>query len=228
MHKTRHAPSTGRSAGVLLHPTSLPGTYGIGDLGNELISFLDWAAAAGMRMWQVLPLNPPGYGYSPYGCLSSFGGNPLLISPQKLLHENLLEPSDVADLKQLPDDHVEFEAVCELKFRLLRIAWKRFTDHPALEAFCAAPGQREWLDDYALFMALKERAGGAPWWEWDTNVAKQEPAALERARKELADDIAFLSDGRVRFEGSLRRLKAMTGENKLERAIAQLMQRGAQ
>ena len=191
MHTSTHVPSAARYAGVLLHPTSLPGVYGIGDVGNHLISFLDWAANAGFRMWQVLPLNPPGYGSSPYGCLSSFAGNPLLISPQKLLQENLLEPSDVADLPQFPDDKVEFEAVGALKFRLLRIALSRFTKHDELEAFCNAPEQAEWLDDYALYMSLKERAGGAPWWEWDAKLGRRDEKALDAARKELADDIEF-------------------------------------
>jgi 4-alpha-glucanotransferase len=191
MHKTKHTPSTGRSAGVLLHPTSLPGVYGIGDVGTHLVAFLDWAAYAGMRMWQVLPLNPPGYGYSPYGCLSSFAGNPLLISPQKLLHEDLLEPSDVAELPQFPDDRVEWERVCELKYRLLRIALQRFRDHADLDAFCTAPEQCEWLDDYALFMSLKERAAGAPWWEWEPKLARRDTAALAEARKELAAEIRF-------------------------------------
>lgn len=190
-HRTTHNPSSGRSAGVLLHPTSLPSVYGIGDVGNHLISFLDWASHAGMRMWQVLPLNPPGYGYSPYGCLSSFAGNPLLISPQKLLAEDLLEPSDVAELPQFPDDRVDFERVCELKYRLLRIAFERFGDHAAFDAFCTAPDQCHWLDDYALFMALKERANGRPWWEWDAALVRRDEAALEKARTELADDIAF-------------------------------------
>jgi len=191
MHKTPRTPSTGRSAGVLLHPTSLPGVYGIGELGNHLIGFLDWAAHAGMKLWQVLPLNPPGYGNSPYGCLSSFAGNPLLISPQKLMQEELLEPGDVADLPQFPDDNVEFERVCELKFGLLRMARSRFTDVASLEAFANAPEQRGWLDDYALFMSLKERANGAPWWEWDAKLMAREPKALERARAELAKDVDF-------------------------------------
>jgi 4-alpha-glucanotransferase len=191
MHTSTNVPSAARSAGVLLHPTSLPGMYGIGDLGNHLLSFLDWTAHAGMKMWQVLPLNPPGYGYSPYGCLSSFAGNPLLISPQKLLQEELLEPADVADAPQFPDDRVEFGAVAEAKFRLLRTAWSRFHDRGALDAFCNAPEQAEWLDDYALFMALKERAGGAPWWEWDATLRSRDANALERARTELASDIDF-------------------------------------
>jgi 4-alpha-glucanotransferase len=191
MHTTIHKPSTGRSAGVLLHPTSLPGGYGIGELGNHLLGFLDWAENAGVRIWQVLPLNPPGYGWSPYGCLSSFAGNPLLLSPQKLLHENLLEPADVATLPQFSDDRVEYDGVCEVKFRLLRIALSRFADRDAFDAFCNAPEQQGWLDDYALFMSLKERAEGRPWWEWDASLLKREPAALEKARAELAEDIEF-------------------------------------
>lgn len=180
-----------RAAGVLLHPTSLPSCYGIGDLGDELIAFLDWLASAGMTVWQVLPLNPPGYGASPYGCLSSFAGNPLLISPQRLLHEDLLEPEDVADIPRFAGDRVEFDRVSELKFALLRTAWRRFQDQAALDAFVSAPEQRGWLDDYALFMALKERAGGAPWWTWDRKLMRREPAALRRARTDLADEIRF-------------------------------------
>lgn len=191
MHKTTHDSSTSRSAGVLLHPTSLPGVYGIGDVGNHLLSFLDWAANAGLTVWQVLPLNPPGYGYSPYGCLSSFAGNPLLISPERLLHESLLEPPDVANLPQFPDDRVEYDRVAELKFGLLRIALKRFTDRAAFDEFCNAPEQRGWLDDYALFMSLKERAKGRPWWEWDAALLRREPAALNKARAELSEDIEF-------------------------------------
>jgi 4-alpha-glucanotransferase len=191
MHKTAHVPSKGRSAGVLLHPTSLPSDYGIGDLGNDLFSFLDWAAHAGMHMWQVLPLNPPGYGHSPYGCLSSFAGNPLLISPQKLLQEDLLEPADIASLPEFRDDCIEFDAVCELKFKLLRIAHSRLTDREAFDTFRAAPDQRSWLDDYALFMALKERSDGEPWWEWDRGIAARNPKALDKARAELAGEVEF-------------------------------------
>ena len=110
------ATDTRRAAGVLLHPTSLPGGYGVGELGDEVIAFLDWAQSAGMRIWQVLPLNPPGYGASPYGCLSSFAGNPLLISPQRLLQDGLLEGEDVADVPRFSDEHVEFERVTAYKF----------------------------------------------------------------------------------------------------------------
>ncbi|HEV8434502.1 MAG TPA: 4-alpha-glucanotransferase, partial [Thermoanaerobaculia bacterium] len=97
-----------RSAGVLLHPTSLPGRFGVGDLGDALMWFLDWAESAGMHIWQVLPLNPPGFGYSPYGCISSFAGNPLLISPQRLVEQDLLPANAIEKVPEFPDDHVDF------------------------------------------------------------------------------------------------------------------------
>src|SRR5688572_10655413 len=122
------AADTRRAAGVLLHPTSLPGSYGIGELDDHLIAFLDWAQSAGMRIWQVLPLNPPGYGASPYGCLSSFAGNPLLISTQRLLQDELLTVDDVADLPRFSDEHVEFDRVCEYKSSRLRTSWQRFQE----------------------------------------------------------------------------------------------------
>jgi 4-alpha-glucanotransferase len=189
MHTSTHLPSEYRAAGVLLHPTSLPSRYGIGDLGDELIVFLDWAASAGMRLWQVLPLNPPGYGYSPYGCLSSFAGNPLLISPQRLLQENLLEPEDVADVPRFDDEHVELDRVSATKHALLRQAWKRFDDHAALDAFIVE--QSAWIDDYALFMSLKEDAAGEPWWTWDRKLARRDRTALKHAAGEHADEIRF-------------------------------------
>src|SRR3954467_13631143 len=103
-----------RTAGVLLHPTSLPGRFGIGDLGDELLTFLDWAKSAGLRIWQVLPLNAPGYGNSPYGCLSSYAGNPLLISPQRLVESGLL-PADALDDVVLPEGHIDFDRVSALQ-----------------------------------------------------------------------------------------------------------------
>ena len=107
-----------RAAGVLLHPTSLPGRYGIGDMGDELIAFLDWVEEAGMTIWQVLPLTPPGYGNSPYGCLSSYAGNPLLISPDRL-------DVDTAP-PNFPYGHVDFNAVTAFKMDLLRRSWAHF------------------------------------------------------------------------------------------------------
>lgn len=188
-HTSSHVPSEHRSAGILLHPTSLPGSYGIGDLGEEVIAFLDWAVRAGMRVWQVLPLNPPGYGYSPYGCLSSFAGNPLLISPARLQQDGLLDSEDLAAIPHFDAEHVEFQRVSALKFELLRKAWSRFDDDAALDAFAAE--HRSWLDDYALFMSLKEHAHGAPWWSWDKRLAHRDERALARAREKQEASIRF-------------------------------------
>lgn len=198
MHTSVHPPAGGqRAAGVLLHPTSLPGDYGIGELGDHVIAFLDWAQSAGMKLWQVLPLNPPGYGASPYGCLSSFAGNPLLISPQRLMQEGLLDAEDVAELPRFSDEHVDFELVHAHKPALLRTSWQRFSERAsdeqraALAAFVEAAEQREWLDDFTLYMSLKERSGGRPWWEWDAPYVARDANALESARREHADEIRF-------------------------------------
>jgi 4-alpha-glucanotransferase len=175
-----------RTAGVLLHPTSLPGRYGIGDMGDELIAFLDWVQEAGLTIWQVLPLNPPGYGSSPYGCLSSYAGNPLLISPDRL---------DVdATPPKFPGEHVDFDAVTAFKMDLLRRSWARFDasgsdqDRQALAAF---ERDNKWLPDWALFAALKDRQGGAAWTSWPAPVAAREKDAIAAARRELADEIRF-------------------------------------
>lgn len=197
MHTSAPSAASRRRAGALLHPTSLPGGYGIGDLGDEAIVFLDWCVAAGITLWQVLPLNPPGYGYSPYGCLSSFAGNPLLISPQRLLADDLLDAEDVADLPPFPAEYVEFDRVSAFKFALLRTSWRRFLADAAqplrasFDAFVAAPEQRAWLDDYALYMSLKDEAGGKPWWEWDRALATWNAKAIASARETHADDIRF-------------------------------------
>ncbi|HUP49387.1 MAG TPA: 4-alpha-glucanotransferase [Thermoanaerobaculia bacterium] len=188
--------STGRRvAGILLHPTSLPGEYGVGDLGDELIAFLDWASSAGIGLWQVLPLNPPGYGQSPYDCLSSEAGNPLLISPQRLLQDGLITPEEVGDIPPFDAGHVQFDAVRVWKGRLLRAAWECFRQgawpamRRALSHFEAE--EREWLDDFALYMAIKESQSSVPWWEWSGGLAHRDPAALKKARRELNGETRF-------------------------------------
>src|SRR5882672_12491102 len=122
-----------RTAGVLLHPTSLPGRFGIGDLGDELLTFLDWAQAAGLRIWQVLPLNAPGYSNSPYGCLSSYAGNPLLISPQRLVEDGFLPSDALDDAAELPEGHIDFDRVKALKHELLKRSYEHFAEHASDE-----------------------------------------------------------------------------------------------
>jgi 4-alpha-glucanotransferase len=175
-----------RNAGALLHPTSLPGRYGIGDMGDELTKFLDWLQDAGLTIWQVLPLNPPGYGNSPYGCLSSYAGNPLLIAPDRL---GIDVPS-----RDFPDDHVDFDAVAAYKTGLLRRSWEHFDSEASdddRQALAAFERDNRWLPDWALFAALKERHGGAAWTQWPAPLATREKEAIAAARRELADEIRF-------------------------------------
>lgn len=189
------SPANERVAGILLHPTSLPGPYGIGDLGDELTGFLDWAAGAGFGLWQVLPLNPPGYGHSPYGCLSSVAGNPLMISPQRMMQENLITPEIMGEVPPFDTRHVQFDEVRVWKGRLLREAWKTFQsgDWPVLRRALShfEAEEREWLDDFALYMAIKESNADAPWWNWPSGLAQREPAALKKARRELNHEVHF-------------------------------------
>jgi 4-alpha-glucanotransferase len=187
-------PETTRASGVLLHPTSLPGRFGIGDLGDELLAFLDWAKEAGLRIWQVLPLNVPGYGNSPYGCLSSYAGNPLLISPQRLLESGLLPDGALDDLPELPADHVDFERVNALKQKLLRRSFEHFIAYASdqqRQALAAFTRDNAWLPDWALYAALKQQQREQPWTAWPRGLAARERDVITDARSELADEIRF-------------------------------------
>ncbi len=182
-----------RRSGVLMHPTSLPGRYGIGDLGDEAIQFVDFLVSAGQSYWQVLPLSPTGYGDSPYQGLSAFAGNPMLISPQRLLEAGHLRREDLDALPHFPLDKVDFGAVIYHKTRLLDRAFAHFrADAPqaqrqAFDRFCQE--QAGWLDDFALFMALKGAHELRPWHEWDPGAALREPEDLDRWRAALAEPI---------------------------------------
>ncbi|MGA7239986.1 MAG: 4-alpha-glucanotransferase [Bryobacteraceae bacterium] len=165
---------TSRASGILLHPTSLPGRYGIGDLGPEAHRFADWLAAAGQRIWQVLPLGPVGYGESPYQLFSAFAGNPLLISPDLLAERGWLEPADLTGAPSFSEVSVDFERVIHWKTILLHKAFDRFrthslpADHEAFSTFVHR--HTAWLPAFARFMALKEANGGRMWTEWDKSI----------------------------------------------------------
>ncbi|PJH76368.1 MAG: 4-alpha-glucanotransferase, partial [Anaerolineae bacterium CG_4_9_14_0_8_um_filter_58_9] len=183
-----------RASGILLHPTSLPGPYGIGDLGPQAYAWVDFLAGSGCRLWQVLPLGPTGYGDSPYQCFSAFAGNPYLISPELLLEDGLLAPDDLTDRQDFPANRVDFGALIPWKLNLLERAFIRFSADPqpalqkALDSFRAE--NASWLDDYALFMALKESHGGGSWDGWPEPLRKREPAALAEARKSLTHHVS--------------------------------------
>src|SRR4051812_36937841 len=144
-----------RVSGILLHPTSLPGAFGIGDLGPSAYSFVDFLKASGQKLWQVLPLNPTGEGNSPYSSYSAFAGNTLLISPEQLVADQLLESKDLAALPFFPYDRVDFDAVRSFKNKLLRRSYDLFKSkcapevRDAFEEFCRRNGY--WLNDFALF-----------------------------------------------------------------------------
>jgi len=148
---------TPRAAGILLHPTSLPGRYGIGDLGPMAERFLDWLASAGQSIWQVLPLGPTGYGASPYGAVSAFAGNPLLISPERLADEGHVSRSALEEAPDFPVERVDWDRVREWKDGLLRSAWRQASQSPSvreeLERFRSAPEQQSWLADWVRFAA---------------------------------------------------------------------------
>jgi|SRR5215469_12903197 len=169
-----------RASGILLHITSLPSKFGIGDLGPEAFRFADWLGAAGQRIWQVLPLGPVGYGESPYGLFSAFAGNPMLLSPDSLVERGWLVPADIARVPRFSQSRVEFERMVPWKNRLLHRAFERFGENRAASDSAAFAAFRQencaWLDDFARFMTLKETNNNAPWWEWK---AKIEPAPQE-------------------------------------------------
>lgn len=181
-----------RSAGVLLHPTSLPGPFGIGDLGPEAYRFADFLAEAGMRRWQILPLGPPGYGGSPYNAESSFAGNELLISPSLLGEDGLLDERDLTAFTGPSAGQVDFVEVIESKGRLLRQAYERYRQGSAsapLDEF--RRDAADWLEDFALYRALKRHHGGGSWETWERALRLRDPGAMERARRDLAEEIDY-------------------------------------
>jgi 4-alpha-glucanotransferase len=184
-----------RAAGVLLHVTSLPSPYGIGDLGSAAFSWIDLLHSAGQRWWQMLPLGPTGYGNSPYQSMSSFAANPALISPDSLIADGLLGTAD--SQAEFPSDAVNYDAVIPFKNRLLEKAWVNFKAgarkdlRAAYDAFRLQ--QEHWLDDYALFEALKTKYKGKYYLEWPDELVERQSDALRGARRELADQIDQVS-----------------------------------
>jgi 4-alpha-glucanotransferase len=182
-----------RVGGVLLHPTSLPGPDGIGDLGESVFIWLDWLHATGCRVWQVLPLGPTGYADSPYQSFSAMAGNPLMISLRKLISEGLLSSHDFDDLPELPQDDIDFGQVIQYKNSILELAWKRFQSGEALhlqEDFERFRNDHvDWLDDFALFMALKGHHEGKPWTDWEKRLRQRHPATIKKTKEQFKDSI---------------------------------------
>jgi 4-alpha-glucanotransferase len=186
-----------RTSGILLHPTSFPSPYGIGDLGKEAYQFVDFLVQSRQRLWQILPLGPTGYGNSPYMSFSAIAGNPLLISPDLLLEKGLLEEEDVYNLPNFPLDKVDFDKVIAWKIPLLQKAAQNFERKiqtlpiaaRQFEGFCR--GNAAWLDNYALFMALLETQGVPTWTKWPQEIRRRYPDVLHQMRQQLRQEIFF-------------------------------------
>ena len=170
-----------RAAGILLHPTSLPAPFGIGDLGPQAYRFADFLQAAGMHIWQVLPLGPTGYGDSPYQSFSAFAGNPLLISPERLAREGLLTDADLTGAPEFAEETVQFETVMPWKRDLLGRAFERFRPSADYDRFCEQNAW--WLDDFSRFIALKDANEQIAWTQW-RNTTEPSPRDLDLRRFE--------------------------------------------
>jgi len=181
-----------RQCGILLHPTSLPSIYGIGDMGKEAYKFVDFLQQSHQTFWQILPLNPVGYGWSPYQGLSAFAGNSLLISIDKLLEEKLLVENEIEEA-DFPPEKVDFTAVTHYKEKILRKAFQRFEKSSPSERdyFSFLEKNKFWLDDYSLFMALKEHFNGLPWNLWKSSIANRNEKAIKHYEKLLDDRIRY-------------------------------------
>ncbi len=208
-----------RSSGVLLHPTSLPGRYGIGDLGETAYQFVDWLVAAKQTVWQVLPLGPTGYGDSPYQTHSAFAGNPMLISLDMLVEDGFLASEDLADVPPFPTQFVDYGWVIHYHTGMLNLAFANFEK-------LATPAQRSefdawckdndfWLDDYGLFMALKEEYEQRPWTEWDEDEALRDPKAMVDAQTRQAEHIEQVRFRQWLFARQWAALKAYANSKKI-------------
>ncbi|WP_017651433.1 4-alpha-glucanotransferase [Fortiea contorta] len=201
-----------RSSGILLHPTSFPSRFGIGDLGLEAYRFIDFLKESYQQYWQVLPLGPTGYGNSPYMSYSAMAGNPLLISPEKLLDEGLLVAEDLANLPAFPAEKVDFGQVVPLKIDLLKKACENFKvkatpiQQKGFAGFCDTKAY--WLDDYALFMALKDTQDGASWHTWEPEIANRSPEALDRVQRQLTGEIFYYKFTQYEFFRQWSELKS--------------------
>jgi 4-alpha-glucanotransferase len=207
-----------RSSGVLLHPTSLPGPYGIGDLGPAAYAWIDLLAPAKQKWWQILPLGPTGFGDSPYQSFSAFAGNPLLISPELLRDEGLVDAAELVSV-HFPPERVDYKAAIVFKSRLLARAWESFQRGRAaqlrqpFEEFQRR--QANWLSDYALFMALTEAHAGKSWQEWPRELRTREPAAMARARKDHAGAVSQHQFRQFLFFEQWGRLRSYAREKKI-------------
>lgn len=208
-----------RTSGVLLHPTSLPGRYGIGDLGRQAYGFVDFLVDGQQALWQVLPLGPTGYGDSPYQCFSAFAGNPLLISPDRLVEDGYLPAAAVEIVPDFPAERTDYGRVIDYKSDLLRRAFEYFRQEGSAEQKQAfeqfSQEQAGWLEDFALFMAVKAHhvhEQGGVWNTWPAEIAQRTPSGMKKWREKLGDDVAYHKFAQFLFFEQWQTLKAYANE----------------
>ena len=201
-----------RESGILMHITSLPGPYGVGTMGKYAREFVDFLKEAGQRCWQILPLTPTGYGDSPYQSCSTFAGNYYLIDLETLIEEGLLKESEVADIQWCTrEDKADFGLLYNNRLKVLRLAYGRFKGGKNFEEFCAA--QSDWLPDYAMFMALKGRNGGKPWYQWEDDLKFRDVDVMDEIQEELKEEIRFYSFVQFKFFEQWTALRAYANKN---------------
>ena len=209
-----------RASGILLHPTSLPSRFGIGDLGESSYRFIEFLAASGQNLWQVLPLGPTGFGNSPYLSYSAFAGNPLLISPDILCGDGLLTKADLDAYPTLPDDRVDYDLVIKHKLPLLKKASDTFKNgnfhelRGQFDQFCQS--NTYWLDDYSLFMAIHDDNPEKAWSEWDRDIAKREHHALQAYGTKYAEAIFYHKFLQFEFVREWKRVKKYANDRNIK------------
>jgi len=200
-----------RSSGILMHITSLPGPYGVGTLGKQAFAFVDFLERSGQSYWQILPLTPTGYGDSPYQSCSTFAGNHYLIDLEALIEEGLLRKEEVDSIDWCwSETKADFGRLYNNRLNVLRKAYARFEGGNDFELFCE--DNESWLPDFALFMALKGKYAGKPWYEWDKALRVRDRKALDQARQELAEEIRFYSFVQYLFAKQWSALRAYASE----------------
>jgi 4-alpha-glucanotransferase len=195
-----------RGSGILLHPTSLPGRFGVGDLGPAADAFIAFLARTGQRWWQILPVGPTGYGNSPYQSHSSYAGNLLLISPELMVEDGFLQAKDLESVPDFPAAHVDFDWVFEWKNGLIQRAVESFNpDRDDFRAF--EDSARHWLDDYALYMAIKAAHDGRAWNDWQPSIAARSPEAMSEWSQRLAGEVRYHKFTQFFFDKQWRRFR---------------------
>lgn len=206
-----------RKSGILMHISSLPSKYGIGKMGKSAYDFVDFLVSAGVKCWQILPLSPTSYGDSPYQSFSVYAGNPYFIDFETLKREGLIKKSDYEDIKWQDNDHqVNYSIIYNNCFKVLRQAYKTYKRDISKRYKTFVEKNSSWLDDYALFMALKFKNNGKPWYEWDKKLAMRDSNALKKASEELEKETEFFKFIQYKFFRQWSNLKKYANDKGVE------------